>query len=341
MKPKGPANMQSGSSSLVVIRTHYYDAEVAAFCDGFQRAGLDLVIAADESKNPVDVGPDFDKLSLTGPILCNLGLRPEPDFGWRCGDYALYVARGRYPSYRHYFLLEPDVFFNVPDLAALFRTIEEDRSSDLLACHLKRAAATWYWYKPIFAYVPEVWRCLFSFIRVSGRGIDELLQKRIDLSKLAMSDSTLAARWPNDESFVASVLSSGDRFEHRDFKEIVPRLYTPLTFSFYEPFSRQAIERAGFDGQMYHPVLAGERFLHKTERLIAAARETNSIRAYLIFSPKFFSTLAIECGTDTARELHSKVVGDLKGLGWSVAKLNALIAIRRISTMVRWYLRLL
>lgn len=81
------------SSTLVIIRSHYYDLELAGFCCNLRRAGLRVLLAIDESKGLVETGVEFDKISITVPILKGLGLRSEPDFGWRCGDCTLCCAK--------------------------------------------------------------------------------------------------------------------------------------------------------------------------------------------------------------------------------------------------------
>ena len=111
-------------SSLCLLRCNGYTpverALVAQLRGWFEER---VVLAADERQWEVKA-QGVDKLSLTDGLVASLGLHPHHAWPWRCGDYALIAARAAYPKIRHFWVVEPDVYFATNTIEGLFAQME-------------------------------------------------------------------------------------------------------------------------------------------------------------------------------------------------------------------------
>jgi hypothetical protein len=97
-------------------------------------------------------------------------------------------------------------------------------------------------------------------LRVSTRGIAQILKKRVEQSQMPRR----RMMWPNDESFVATELVRMG-FKCRDFNEI-QKLYDEKSFSYYDLLNSDHITLDGKDPFLFHRVLCGRDYSAKMER---------------------------------------------------------------------------
>jgi hypothetical protein len=62
-----------------------------------------------DGRHPVKTFTPRPKIMLTADACSVLGLYCPSDFGWRCGDYGVYLARQRLPDVEHFWLVEDDI----------------------------------------------------------------------------------------------------------------------------------------------------------------------------------------------------------------------------------------
>jgi len=210
-----------------------------------------VLIACDERRRPVDMGGRH-KVGYDVPRLRELGLLPHPKCGWRCGDYAYYVARQACPDYDFYWLTEPDVWVNTHDLPGFMASFDAS-DADFLASRLRPANAGWDWHRTMADRYAQVFACIFPITRLSGRAIDHLHAARRAARK-PPSDAVFAS-WPNDEVFVATELMNHG-FACADFNDVRPGSYTDHSLRTGLPHDRETLQTAPPDGLIYHPVRA-------------------------------------------------------------------------------------
>jgi hypothetical protein len=250
---------------VIVIRTTGLEAETVAFGHALAEAsGRSAAFLVDERKGPVaSAGGPVDKISLTAQACRELGLYCPADFAWRCGDYGLYLARRQHPEIEHFWMIESDVRFlggEAADFFAVFDRVE----ADLLAGQIQAASPEWFWSHHASARDCAPFRCFFPVTRFSARALDALLAKRVAQS----SRLTRRLLWPNDEAFVATTLHA-EGFICRDFNEFGQTFYARESFSFENVIDGQAFTAETPGVRMYHPVLFGEAYARKLERLNA------------------------------------------------------------------------
>ncbi len=200
-RPGPPAR----ENSLIIVRTHRADDAALEAFDRFKALDRTAVVfCVDERAGPVDM-QGRDKVAYDGGILAGMGLYAHPQCGWRCGDYCYYVVRQYRPGFSHYWLIEPDVRFNTADLDGFFDKLNAI-AADYIAPKFGPRGAHWSWTSLIAAAGFAAHGGVFPVTRLSGAAIDHAYAIRRNLSldpAIATPDA-----WPNDESFVASVLAS-------------------------------------------------------------------------------------------------------------------------------------
>ncbi len=247
--------------TVVLLRTHRFGAREAAFAGRLQReSGHAVYILADETRQPLDTS-GFAKISISSCVAGGLGLPCPKDFGWRCGDYGFYAARAALPDASHFWLVEPDVYFSMANLAEAFEPFSACEA-DFIAPHLMRAEKAHFWYPTMRWRTADVYRCGFAFCRISAEAVDACLVER------RRQATMLPARimWPNDETFVATVLHRGG-FSVADLNAAGRIACTEHSFGFADPHRGEQLATTAFDGLIYHPVLFGEDYTRKTARI--------------------------------------------------------------------------
>ena len=247
--------------TFIGLRAHYADDHVCRFAALLSRAvPCEFAVLMDETGGPQN---EFwlPTLSITTDTLDRLGLVRDCEAPtWRCGDYSLYLALERYPHCRYFWLIEPDVRIHFTDIGDFFSLYAGD-PTDLLAAGFRIAKPSWDWHESMAWYSPTVYRCLFSAVRLSRRALTHLLSERRRIRETRPA----ASRWPNDEAFVATVLASGD-FKCRDLNDAHRAVYSERTFTYSRPIAQSDFVEREPDGQIYHPVLSGDRLFRKILR---------------------------------------------------------------------------
>lgn len=247
------------------MRTHNWDAALAArYRPLLDALGDRFILAADESRGALDVG-GLNKVSVTRQAVEALGLYAPEDFAWRCGDYALYLARRAFPGFRQYWLMETDVVLAMRAPDRLLTNLS-GRRDDFLAFFTTPAGPEWSWSHIMAPFVRPVYRCAYPFVRLSGRALDRLLGHRIAMSQKFLASGQPAGHWPNDESFTATMIAAmhlpmGDLGEIR--RDILSRY-----FSTFRPLHADAPIVAGYSAKILHPVLSGAAFVRKARSYI-------------------------------------------------------------------------
>jgi hypothetical protein len=234
--------------TIVLLRAHKADAATLAAYDRYAALpDTNVLIVCDERRGVVDMG-GRRKIGYNVPRLRELGLLPHPKCGWRCGDYAYYVARQAVPDYDFYWLTEPDVWVNTADLAGFMAAFGAS-TADFLASRLRPASAGWDWTCTMADRYAQVFACIFPITRLSGRAIDHLHAAR-RAARQRPSDAVFA---PNDEVFTATELMNHG-FACADFNEVQPGSATEYSLRTGLPHDREDLLRAPPDGLIYHPV---------------------------------------------------------------------------------------
>ena len=245
--------------NLVVLRTHFVDQRLLDFSESVEAApDYDVVVAIDETRGPVDTF-GIAKLSMTTEVFDGLGVYTAlSDMLWRCGDYPLYLARRHRPDFANYWLIEYDVAINRPDAVGFFQEFDGTHDHDFLSTYFHEREADWRFGDTMQAEYPVVWRAYFPLVRLSGRAIDFLLQRRVlATSKIMAIAPESRPEWPNDEAFVACEMHYND-FECADFNRLGD-YYDRRTFRpdvLFHPHLLPA-----HDGKIYHMVRSGKNYL--------------------------------------------------------------------------------
>ncbi len=238
------------TQTIILLRAHRADAQTFAAYDRYgAHPDINVLIVCDERRGVVDMGGRH-KIGYDVPRLRELGLLPHPKCGWRCGDYAYYVARQAVPDYDFYWLTEPDVWVNTGDLAGFMAGFGAS-GADFLASRLRPANAGWDWHRTMADRYERVFGCIFPITRLSGRAIDHLHAAR-RAARQRPSEELFAA-WPNDEVFVATELMNHG-FACADFNDVLPGSYTEHSLRTGLPHDREDLLRGAPDGLIYHPV---------------------------------------------------------------------------------------
>ncbi len=247
------------TKNLVIVRTHFYDQRLSDFIEPILSSpDYDVVIAVDENRGAIETH-GIPKLSMTNDLFRNFGL--HVDYGnimWLCGDYALYLARREFPDAANYWLIEYDVTINRPEPISFFRELDRSHAHDFLSTHFREREAGWFWGDPMAPEYAVVWRSYFPLVRLSGRAIDFLLERRILASSRIMAmEPDARPNWPNDESFVACELHYHG-FDCADFNTLGD-YYDGSTF--FNDVLLHPDHLPPHDGKIYHMVRDGSHYL--------------------------------------------------------------------------------
>jgi hypothetical protein len=254
-------------SEIIVLRTHFYDGFVDQMLRDLQTAAQRRVVAVvDERGGAVDVPQDITKIVLNP---ASLGLVTPADFGWRCGDYALYEAARAVPEASGYWLIEPDVRIHSTGVKAFFDGGAASRNADFVTAWFGPAEARWQWYATMAPFAERQYNCMMQLCRFSPSAARLLLRERRGLSARFLGEGRALASWPNDEAFVGATLMDFG-FNVATFRDHAPGFQTEGSFTFTRPTSARWLDTLPPDDRIYHPVVRGRKF---RERLAAYLKE--------------------------------------------------------------------
>ena len=253
---------------MILLRTHVFGDRERRLCERLATVPAQRVaVAADETRGTLDVGP-FEKVSITRAACRRLGLHCPPDFTWRNGDYALYLARRQFPAERFFWLVEPDVEHSFASDAALFERFDAHGEIDLLAPYLSAPVVEWWWGQTARPHPTGVRRALFCFVRVSARAIDLCLRQR-RRGRWRLRDRLF---WPNDEAFVATeVAHAGLRLA--DLNDLGAPAYEVASFGYDEPLLGDTGAFRATPDRIFHPVLYGADHAGRIARIADSERK--------------------------------------------------------------------
>jgi hypothetical protein len=226
---------------------------------------------------PKVVPSELNKLSLTNQAVEGLGLLVHPNSGWLCGDYAYYIAQQAEPNFDFYWLCEPDVYFSYDSLGEFFSQFETN-PADFLAPWFSERPNTWIWSKRAQVLSPQVFGCLFPLTRLSNRAIGHLHKERRKLSTQLRGDREAIKKWPNDESFVSTVLVR-DGFRCENLGNTV-ELREEL-FSFAQPILIDSLMGKPHIHSVLHPVLSKSQFISKFWRVTVTRHKREGMEAWI------------------------------------------------------------
>lgn len=276
------------------IRCHTWGVAEERLHAELGSAGIEAVpVFHDTGKHPVPQGAT----AINDELLGAMDLRIVPDWGWRCGDYALYALRLDRSGYDYYWLIEPDVFLkgDVAEFVAQF----SDAKEDLLGLDPSRLGVADHLFARRLKGL-EHWKATFALTRMSARLVDRLYELRI-----ADSEEEINPRLqPNDELFCYSHTNSLDGYDFGNLRTYAPEWFKHDLFATDPDMLRdwlandEAIERG-----IFHPVREKEQFLK-----ILAERMTFRARTLRKMAP---SIARLSDGDVLrAKELASKVFED-------------------------------
>ncbi len=227
------------------------------------------------------------------------GLTAVFDWGWRCGDYALYRAREAWPDYDNYWLIEPDVCF-VGGCAPEFFEIISRLKADALGCNLR----TFEKKETRFAFGfpgEDLWGAQFSMVRFSAKAVDHLFEARKKYCELDTEEQYFS----NDEIFSFSTLKR-DGFDVKAIEPSAPRFFVPNGFATNPDRLRSRIEGSGqHNGLIIHPVLLEEAFLDAIAARIVRAPWMHRMAVDIKeISPEGMDALGAKLAVEMKRHYH-------------------------------------
>jgi hypothetical protein len=192
---------------------------------------------------------DFSGQAIQKPAVLDdrlYKLKAVPDWKWRCGDYAFYILYDYIKHYRYCWLIEHDVLINFASAASFFDKYN-NRHYDLIAAHYALANPSWSWHSRMRRYSERVYQSLFPVVRIATSKIPLLQEMRETMSL----DDVADLDFPNDESFVATALTSNGCLCH-DLNFDDAQVYTTESFSLL-PKGFVPLRNKIRDNLLYHP----------------------------------------------------------------------------------------
>lgn len=241
---------------LFLIRTNRFGEIARLSCDRLSRAGVPILVVADERKGEVETAP-YDKISITERKLADLGFHNLPDdWGWFCGDLCYALAIAERPDFKRFALIEDDVFIPETSTQRLIEALSDSRE-DAVAMQLGPYAEN-----PKFSrglnefYLDSSWGCIFPLTRVTAdvaRQMGEFRRRQLDQAPKARL---------NDEAILAGALQLGS-FTYARLEEVAPDLFSPQTFDTNPPHLFDAIAQRRDEHRIFHPAISYETVIRK------------------------------------------------------------------------------
>jgi hypothetical protein len=258
-------------TTLVGIRTHAWGEDQARLFAQLEPVlGSNLRIVF--HNRPEGLRLPAPVVDLSDEMLANLGLRPVPDWGWRCGDYALHALRAADPGADHYWMIEPDVWFS-GDPAAFFGQTAA-LSQDLLGVQIESLRPDHRFSRGIPDLAPH--RTIFALIRVSARALDRLLPLRQAYGRTGVG----ARFFSNDEVFVTSSILADPDLTSASLADLLPDWFPPGAMRTDPDILLESLDGAAGQG-VFHPVRGRASFrsavagrLAQNTHFLAAMRDS-------------------------------------------------------------------
>lgn len=282
---------------IILIRTHKYSDAIGEHYDQLAAtSGRDVMFICDETHGSVDVGPGRAKASITQEYVRSMNLHVPGRFGWLCGDYFLYAALKIMPRFDRYWMIESDVRFNFSKTTDFFDEFKNNKA-DALAFHIYKSPGSWYWHYPMAHFTDSVYACLFPVVSVSRNALEFAYNERVRMSEVfdEIVPKTDRRRWPNDESFLMSILmNNGMKICDLNFEK--QKFTTQSTFTVGLPQSHSRLIAKEPDNRIYHPVHSKEAFVAKANTWLNSyiSRKTGLEKMVQVFGSDFMTDMASE-----------------------------------------------
>lgn len=252
-------------SSLCAIRTHHWGEDARRLHVQLEPVFGDRLVTVFQNR-PESFEVPLAVVDLNADWLRDNGLAAPGDWGWRCGDYALYALRQARPDAEHYWLIEPDVHFTgAPEtFFARFDAAPED----LLGLRPSRFG------QPHHRFVKGVaplqpWRAIFALTRVSGRALDRLIDERRAYS----AEGRRRQHFANDEIFVYSTVAAAEDLSLGDLCTYAGDWFDGAQFDTDPDILIRSLEAHGLPDRVYHPVRSAESFVAALAKRITGGKD--------------------------------------------------------------------
>lgn len=236
----------------IVIRSHNWSEDEERLVNTLRPAFGENVFAAIHLSDRV-LSPTVPIAGFDDEWVRKSGLRVLHDYGWRCGDYAIFAAREAFPDFDRYWLIEPDVAI-CGDVRAFYAQAAEINADalgvDVEDMSTKQDRFT----KGLPAFHP--FRATFALTRFSAAALDYLLPER----KTYSASGVGSWRFSNDEIFCFSHLMAHPDFSVSSLQDRLPEWFDRHLFSTDPDLLDRFIQsEIGTNNQVCHPVrgLAG------------------------------------------------------------------------------------
>jgi len=297
---------------LVLLRTHTFDDATRELFDYLHdTSGRDVALICEEGRARVDAGKGRVKIGLDRAHVEAMGLHAPRNFAWLCGDYFLFTAMRALPDYDRYWLVEYDVRLSFTESRQFF-DLFADPAIDFLAFMMREAGPNWNWHEPMHHFSTRVHACLFPVVAVGRKALTHALAERQRMSEgfADVLSQDPARRWPNDESFMSTVLNEA-AFRCSNMNGMGHRLATSETYRFGLPMSHRRISGMPPTGLVYHPVHAGAHFLRKLDGQMKMheASRISLTRINELFTEELRQDVMQEGGAEALATYDRRVMG--------------------------------
>lgn len=191
---------------MIILRAHKWDSPTLFSYERYSRC--DKVVLGFDAGAGHFIPSSIPAVKIDDEWLNESGLNVAcPNIMWRCGDYNFYSVYQKFPNEKYYWLIEPDVHINWPDVSDFFKNIDA-YDSDFLGLMYGPRGGDWFWHSKISLFYDstKIHGCSFGIVRLSNHVISKLFEKRKLLASEFLFNSINAKEWPNDESFVVNHL---------------------------------------------------------------------------------------------------------------------------------------
>ncbi|MEM6382455.1 MAG: hypothetical protein AAF739_07270 [Pseudomonadota bacterium] len=191
--------------SIFLVRTHQWNRRAQTLYKTLCKdvGASQVLVSFDTRINPLPV--DVPCQAIDRQWVESMGLCAPENYGWRCGDYNWYRALDM--PWKSLWLVEPDVRLvnlSYAELDAMFA----DNDADFIANRVVQAPPDWTWNERASRLADTIYLSFFPITRIRRSAAEALLVQRRRWSTIFRRNGLPTPEWPNDESFVATVIGN-------------------------------------------------------------------------------------------------------------------------------------
>ena len=259
------------SRTLLTFNTYKITPAIISEFEKMQKSGLDCVLVVNNEYGIIDSKTSVIEKEFFGVKakcllvhLCdieNLKLHVIEDIGkggllgsniWYNTDYLAYFVRHHFSDYDFYWSIDYDCYLNASDYKEFIEFYDRE-DTDFIASWFRkeRSDSGWYWIECVdWAYDNDecYYGCVFGIVRYSGRALDVLYKRRVELGEVFRDSKKEDKRWHFCEFFCATeTILNG--FSARSFTDDGHKItaFDLLDFNINRVFTH-------YDNKVYHPV---------------------------------------------------------------------------------------